>query len=109
MEPAHVVFLIGVALAVGAIALYLIAIAGILIGVSNNLKVILAAVSGVAERSAPAGPVIEAIDRDLADGNAAMAGAVQRLRERRAAETVDTGTPAPGGGGGFLGRWKEPS
>ncbi|MGI8622773.1 MAG: hypothetical protein ACR2NB_04625, partial [Solirubrobacteraceae bacterium] len=82
MSPAHVVLLIATTLAIAAIAVYLIIIAVILKTVFGRLQTILAAVSGVTEKTAPAGAVIEEINRDLAAGHEALEACVQRLRER---------------------------
>jgi len=100
MEPAAVVTVIGVVLAVGAIALYLIIISVILKNVYARLVIILGAVVEVSEKSAPAGEIIEAINADLAHGHAAVAAAAERLHERAAAEAdqfADTGPIDRGG------------
>jgi hypothetical protein len=65
MPAAAVVTLIGVALAVAAIAGYLIYIALILRHVVIRLNTVLAGVVGVIEESAPIGPVATAINSDL--------------------------------------------
>ncbi len=83
MEAAPIVTLIGTAITVAAIAGYLIAIALILKGVFSRLQTILVSVSDVTEKTAPAGAVIDEINRDLAAGHKALEACVQRLQERR--------------------------
>lgn len=108
---APAVTLVATALTVIVIAGYLIAIAVILKGVFGRLELILGAVSGVTEKSAPAGDVIAAMNKDLSAGHRALEDAVERLRERTAddeAQNVDyppvsrggsVAVPPPGGGG----------
>ena len=92
MDPAHVVFLIGVALTVVAIAGYLIAIALILKRVVDRLVTILGAVEAVTETAQPVGAIVDEINRDLEAGRKLMEDGVARLeasREPAAGATVD--------------------
>jgi hypothetical protein len=79
-----VVTLVITGLALAVTAGYLIHIARILWHVIEDLVVILGAVEAVSEQSAPAGPVIDDISRNLAAAAATLEGSVQRLAERRA-------------------------
>ena len=81
-----VVTLIATAFIVAVIATYLIRIALILWHVIDRLVVILGAVNGVAEESRPMGPVIDGINKELAQGRERFEGAVKRLEDRRAPE-----------------------
>lgn len=83
MDPAHIVLLIGVTIAVAAIAGYLTAIALILKHVVNRLVTILAAVDAVTETAEPVGAVIDDINRDLAVGRQLIENGVERLEESR--------------------------
>jgi len=89
MDPAYVVLLIAVTLAIAVIATYLIIIGAILKTVFSRLRTILAAVSEVTEKTAPAGAVIDEINQDLAAGHEALQAAVLRLRERTESSRVD--------------------
>ena len=80
------VTLLATAFIVAVIAAYLIRIALILWHVIDRLVVILGAVNGVAEESRPMGPVIDDINRNLAQGRERFEGAVKRLEERKAPE-----------------------
>lgn len=82
MNASHAVLLVGVTIAIAVIAAYLIIIGVILKTVFSRLRTILAAVSEVTEKSAPAGAVIDEINRDLSAGHQALEAAVVRLRER---------------------------
>lgn len=95
MEPAHVVFLIGVALAVLTIAGYLIAITMILKHVVNRLVTILGAVEAVTKTSQPVGAIIDDINRDLDAGRRLMEDYVERLEQRTvSAGSADARHPA---------------
>jgi hypothetical protein len=83
MEPAHVVLLLAVAIAVVAIAGYLIAITLILKHVVNRLVTILGAVEAVTETAQPVGAVIDEINRDLDAGRKLIENGVERLAESR--------------------------
>ncbi len=104
MSAAPVVTLIGVALTVVVIALYLIGIALILKRVHARLVTILGAVVEVSEKSAPAGDVIAGINADLARGHSAVGAAVERLQERAAADDDLNrgGDPLPAARGGSV-------
>lgn len=93
MDPAHIVFLIAVAITIAAIAGYLILIASILKHVVNRLVTILDAVQAVTDTAEPVGPVIDDINRDLAAGRRVIEDAVARLEESR--EPADTADQAP--------------
>lgn len=114
MAAAHVVLLIGVTLAVLAVAAFLISVSLILYKVFSQLVVILGAVEEVSERSQPAGPVIDDINRDLAASRQALEACVERLKERTTpaeasdepgayAAPVGSGSSAPASLGGW---WK---
>jgi len=74
MEPAAVVTLIGVALAVIAIAVALITVAGILAQVARRLQVVIAAVSEIPAKVAPAEHVLNRINTDLGDAQGTLEG-----------------------------------
>ncbi len=74
MEPAAVVTLIAVALAVIAIAVALITVAGILAQVARRLQVVIAAVSEIPAKVAPAEHVLNRINTDLGDAQGALEG-----------------------------------
>lgn len=108
MDPAYVVLLIGVTIAVVAIAGYLIAITLILRHVVSRLVTILGAVEAVTQTSQPVGAIIDDINRDLDAGRTLIENGVERLRESRvpvgataapARHPEDAYAPdAPGGG-----------
>ena len=83
MNAAHVVLLIGVFIAVAAIAGYLIAIILILKHVVNRLVTILGAVQATTDTAQPVGPIIDDINKDLDAGRKLMENCVQRLEESR--------------------------
>ncbi len=83
MDPAHVVLLLAVFIAVAAIAGYLIAIVLILRHVVNRLVTILGAVQATADTSQPAGAIIDDLNKDLGAGRKLIEAAVQRLEESR--------------------------
>ena len=83
MSAAHVVLLIGVFIAVAAIAGYLIAITLILKHVVNRLVTILGAVQATTDTAQPVGAVIDDINKDLDAGRKLMENCVQRLEESR--------------------------
>ncbi len=91
MDPAHVVLLLAVFIAVAAIAGYLIVITLILRHVVARLVTILAAVQAVTDTSQPVGPILEDISRELDAGRQVMEGSVQRLEESRAPVTAEPG------------------
>ncbi len=83
MDPAHVVLLIAVVIAVAAIAGYLIAIILILRHVVNRLVTILGAVQAVTDTTRPVGGIVDDINSELDSGRRLIEGAVERLEERR--------------------------
>ena len=94
MDPAHVVFLIGVTLTIVAIAGYLIAIAVILKRVVNRLVTIIGAVEAVTETAQPVGAIIDEINRDLDAGRKLMENGVTRLEESREPARATADEPA---------------
>ena len=94
MDPAYVVFLIGVTLTIVAIAGYLIAIAVILKRVVNRLVTILGAVEAVTETAQPVGAIIDEINRDLDAGRKLMENGVTRLEESREPARATADEPA---------------
>ncbi len=82
MEPAHIVLYVGITLAVGTIAGYLIAIVWHLRVVFRQLEVILGAVGAVVQQSDGLDEVIGEIARDLAAGQQAVEACVDRLEAR---------------------------
>jgi len=80
---------------IAVIASYLIKIAGILWKVIDRLVVILGAVNGVAEESRPMGPVLDDINRDLAQGRERFEAAVRRLEQRKAPEPEPSESISP--------------
>lgn len=83
MDPAHVVLLLAVFIAVAAIAGYLIAITLILRHVVARLVTILGSVQAVTDTSQPVGPIVDDINKDLAAGRRLIESTVQRLEESR--------------------------
>ena len=86
MKPQHVVTLIGVAIAVLVIALALIAIVVELRKVYMQLIVILGAVAETADKTEGLDAVTKDLANDLAAGEAALAGGVERLEQRLSRE-----------------------
>ena len=82
MNAAQYVLLLGVLIAVGAIAGYLISIVWHLRAVFLQLDVILGAVGAVVDRSEGLDQVIGEIARDLTAGQEAVEACVARLEER---------------------------
>jgi hypothetical protein len=87
MEPAAVVTLIAVALAVVAIAVALITVAGILAQVARRLQVVIAAVSEIPAKVAPAEHVLNRINTDLGDAQGALEGLLAKKTGGVAAST----------------------
>ncbi len=92
LPAAGVVTLLAVAIVVVVIAVYLITVAYILVVVNRRLVTILGAIHGVAERSAPVGEKIDAINADLA----AAQGALERLLQRDRLEASAGSGERPG-------------
>ncbi len=86
MEPAAMVTLIAVTLAVAAIAVALIMVARILAQVARRLQVVIAAVSEIPAKVAPAEHVLNRINSDLGEAQDALEGLVAKK----------TGAPANG-------------
>lgn len=82
MEAAHIVLLLAVTIAVGAIAGYLIAIVWHLRAVFRQLEVILGAVAEVVNQSEGLDRVIGEIARDLTASQQSVEACVARLDER---------------------------
>ncbi len=102
MDPAHVVLLFAIFIAVAAIAGYLIWIAMILKHVVNRLVTILGAVDATTDAAEPAGAIIDDINRDLDAGRKLLEDCVARLAEDRepvgaGAESGRHGTAAESG------------
>lgn len=74
MGAATIVTLIGVAIAVAAIAVYLTVIAVILYRVSFNVGTVLIGVRSIAHQTEPVGTVVEAIVDDVETMESALAG-----------------------------------
>jgi hypothetical protein len=86
MEPAAIVTLIAVTLAVAAIAVALIMVARILAQVARRLQVVIAAVSEIPAKVAPAEHVLTRINTDLGEAQGALEGLLAKK----------TGSPANG-------------
>lgn len=108
MDPAHIVLLLAVTIAIVAIAGYLIAIVLILKHVVGRLTTILGAVQAVTDTSQPVGEIVEDINRDLDAGRKLIEDAVGRLEASQvpvgatSAQSSRHGVEgqAPGGPGG---------
>jgi len=87
-DPA-ILTLIGVGIAVVAIATYLIIIALILKRVVNRLVIILGGVGQSTQRSEPVGAVIDDINRDLDSGRVTLEACVNRLVQRHGTPNGD--------------------
>ncbi len=81
MDLAHVVLLIATAIAIAAIAGYLIAIALTLRHVVRRLVTVLGAVEATTETAEPVGAIIDDINRDLEVGRKLIENGVERLEE----------------------------
>ncbi len=89
MDDPAILTLVGVGIAVVAIATYLIIIAMILRRVVNRLVIILGGVGQSTQRSEPVGAVIEDINRDLDSGRATLEACVNRLVQRHGTPNGD--------------------
>jgi hypothetical protein len=94
MDPAFVVFLLGVLIAIIAIAGHLIAIILILKHVVNRLNIILGAVQAVTTTAQPVEAIIDDINADLGAGRKLMEDCVARL-EANAAPPAGTAASDP--------------
>ncbi len=90
MDDPGILTLVGVGIAVVAIATYLIIIAMILKRVVNRLVIILGAVGDTTQQSEPIGAVLTDINRDLDAGRVALEACVERLVRRHGAPNGDT-------------------
>lgn len=98
MEPAQLVMLIAVCLAIAVIAAFLITVVTLLAQVIARVKTILGVVGGVVEKTEALGPVIGEIKADLAGGEAAIVGAVERLKLRKGAAAPESTFDRPPAG-----------
>jgi len=89
VEPAAIVTLIAVALAVIAIAVALITVAGILAQVARRLQIVIAAVSEIPAKVAPAEHVLNRINTDLGDAQGTLEGLL--AKKSGAAVTTNNG------------------
>ena len=83
MEAAQAIMLIAVILAIVVIAVFLIAVVTMLAGIWSRINTILGVVGGVVEKTEVLDPIISEIKGDLAGGEAAIVGAVDRLKVRK--------------------------
>jgi hypothetical protein len=83
METAQLVMLIAVCLAIVVVAAFLITVVTLLAQIWMRINTILGVVGGVVEKTAPLGDVIGEIKADLGAGEAAIVGAVERLKVRK--------------------------
>jgi hypothetical protein len=94
MDPAFVVFLLGVLITIIAIAGHLIAIILILKHVVNRLNTILGAVQAVTKTSLPVEALVTDINADLGAGRKLMEDCVARLEEKAAPPASAANEPA---------------
>jgi hypothetical protein len=83
MEPAQLVMLIAVCLAIVVIAVFLITVVTLLAQIWSRINTILGVVGGVIEKTEPLAPVIGEIKAGLAGGEEAIVDAVERLKLRK--------------------------
>lgn len=76
MDLVTIVTLVGVAVAVGAVALYLILVAAALNHVSFTVGTVLIGVRAIANQTEPIGTVVSSILKDVNAINAALSGLV---------------------------------
>ncbi len=81
MQPAGIVTLIGVLLAVAALAFYLIAVAVMLQQVASMLDDILAALRSIVDKTQPVGGVVSEINRELSDAHERLRSVLERRKE----------------------------
>ncbi len=72
MEPVAVFTIVAVVVTVLVLAAYLIALALVLRSVGSSLETVVWALRATGERTATAGPLLEAIEVDLDEGRAAL-------------------------------------
>lgn len=82
METGPAVTLIIVCVAIAVIAAFLITVVYQLGRIMSNLKIVLGVVAGVVEKTEVLDPVLGEIKADIAGGEAAIVGAVERLKSR---------------------------
>ena len=95
MAAAHALMLLGVFLAIVAVALFLIVVTFQLHMVHSRLNVILGVVVDVGNKTQPLDGVVSDITNDLVAGAAAVDQAIDRLAQRKGVER-----PSPTGEGG---------
>ena len=81
MSIEAVLLFVGVAVIAGAIALYLIVVAAMLNHVSFTVGTVLVGVRSIAHQTAPIGPVIKDMARDVADIEGALDSLVLQAQE----------------------------
>ncbi|HVM36707.1 MAG TPA: hypothetical protein VM784_15385 [Actinomycetota bacterium] len=82
MELAAIVTLIGVALTVIALAVYLVTVAAILKHVNFTLGTIVAGLRSIANQTEPLDVVVSEINKDLADVRGALEGLVAQATDK---------------------------
>ena len=93
MKPEHYVSIILVAVAVVVVALFLIAIVVELRRTHLRLVTILGAVGETVQKTDGLDEIVNAISRDLAEGQALLADTVDRLEERLGGGAESNGEP----------------
>lgn len=94
MPAAAIVTLIGVALTVAALAAFLVHVAWMLRHASFTLGEIIAGLRAIADKTEPLGPVLEEVNRDLAETKAALDGL---LEAKLGAEEAERRKPSTAG------------
>lgn len=93
IPAAGFVTLVGVALTVAALAIYLIWVAAILVGVTRNLTTILGALQAVVNQTAPLQEIVPGIQRDIREAEGAL---TEVLRAKLSARTAPVAAAAGG-------------
>lgn len=83
MQPAGIVTLIGAVLTVGALVIYLTAVALMLKHVNFTLGTIIAGVRAIANQAEPLAAVINDIETDLSQTRGALEGLIEAKTGRR--------------------------
>ncbi len=83
MDAHKLVMLVAVALAIVVIALFLITVVTMLAGIWSRINTILGVVGSVVEKTEVLEPVLEEIKAGVQGGDAALSGAVERLKIRK--------------------------
>ncbi|HEY5262530.1 MAG TPA: hypothetical protein VIJ33_10475 [Solirubrobacteraceae bacterium] len=86
MPAAGIVTIVLAAIAVAAIAWYLILIGNVLRDVSSSLQTVIGAVATVTDRTKPIEPVIRSINKDLASAR----GVLENLLTNKLGVSLDT-------------------